>query len=424
MRKPGLLIVAVACMITACSSSTAERPPANLLDSKSLIYGSEIGAWDHDGNPAVDPRTGIPAKTIAAGIPVIRFAVPDCFTDLRCGSDHHRGTIRRSDFDHAVHGITVTDRAALWLKMVPIAADLDNGTVFCPPWRGDARGNLPFYEAQLAEVRAAGYRGPLIIEPNSEMDVACWRTWRGQGARIAGAGSVGVAKRIGEHYAANAPGLRSYAESLGFSQVVMGDYIGVGGGPRWGQTCRVDVSKPYGYACRYQARWIDEFNTAVISAGVAPPDFESIHAYPHSSDFAGPPYAFDDNIAYAYYRNWIIRSRARVVAMWGPAVGNKIRFSISEWNAGSSNSGGAWSGWRATGQPDVFYRGWLHMLAGDGVVTGFGTRYWSANVFLIAGNDDAGSSRYYNIIRQDGSTPPWYDTFSAISTTDGLRHQD
>ncbi|MDT4923202.1 MAG: hypothetical protein QOG01_915 [Pseudonocardiales bacterium] len=421
MRKHGLVAIAFVCVITACSPITKGEGHESLLILKSLIYGSEIGAWAHDGNPAVDPRSGIPAKTKAAGIPVIRFAVPDCFIDEHCGTDHHAGTVLRSDFDHAVRGITVTDRAVLWLKMVPIAADLNHGTVFCPPWTGDAGGNLPFYEAQLAEVRKIGYTGPVVIELNSEMNYVCWRTWRSQGARITSAGAVGVSKRMGEHYADNATPLRNYANSLGFSEVVIGDYIGVAGGPNWGQSCRADPSKPYGYACEYQARWIDEFNTAVIKAGVLPPDFESVHAYPHSADFAGIPYVFDDKIAYAFYRNWIIRSRERVTALWGPQAGNKIRFAISEWNAGSSNSGGAWAGWTIAGKPEAFYRGWLHMLAGDGELTDSGTRYWNANLFLIAGNSDTGTGRYYNIIRRDGSTPPWYDTFKTMSTTDPLR---
>jgi hypothetical protein len=61
------------------------------------------------------------------------------------------------------------------------------------------------------------------------------------------------------------------------------------------------------------------------------------------------------------------------------------------------------------------------MLAGDGELTDSGTRYWNANLFLIAGNSDTGTGRYYNIIRRDGSTPPWYDTFKTMSTTDPLR---
>src|SRR5262245_10562534 len=103
-------VVALLCALAACSQAIAGAGRVeSLLDNKSLIYGGEIGAWHHDGGPALDPATGIPAKTVAAGIPVIRFAVPDCFTDQRCGTDHHRGTVLRSDFDHAVRGITTID---------------------------------------------------------------------------------------------------------------------------------------------------------------------------------------------------------------------------------------------------------------------------------------------------------------------------
>lgn len=403
----------------ATFTTGSNPPPASLLDSKALIYGSEIGAWLHDGNPAVDPATGIPAKTTAAAIPIIRFAVPDCFTDMVCGTDSHSGTVLRSDFRHAVTGITVTDGAALWLKMLPIAKDLNNGAVFCPPWTGAADGNLALYKAVLDEVKLAGYLGPIVIESNNEMEYTCWATWQAQGAPITSAGSVGVSKRIGEHYAATMPALKTYAQGLGFSQVVVGGYIGIGGGVNWGQACTVDATKPYGYACGYQARWIDEFNTAVLNAGAAPPDFESIHAYPHSPDFASSPYTFDDNIAFAYYRNWIIQSRARVNAIWGATLGTPIRFSVSEFNAGSSNSGGTWSGWTIAGQPEAFYNGWLGMLRGDGDLTS--TRWWNNNVFEIASNSDTGSGKYYNLIRQDGTTPPWYDTFKTLSTTDPLR---
>jgi hypothetical protein len=408
---------------TATTTGTAPppSPSSSLLNSKALIYGSEIGAWLHNGNPAVDPATGIPAKTTQAAIPVIRFAVPDCFTDMVCGTDGHTGTVLRSDFRHAITGITVTDAAVPWLKMVPIARDVDNGAVFCPPWTGAADGNLNLYKAVLDEVKLAGYLGPVVIESNNEMEYTCWRTWQAQGAPITSAGSVGVSKRIGEHYAATMPALRAYAQGLGFSEVVVGGYIGIGGGPGWGQSCTADTTKPYGYACGYQTRWVDEFNTAVLNAGAAPPDFESIHAYPHGPDFACSPYAFDDNIAFAYYRNWIVQSRARVNAVWGATLGSAIRFSVSEFTAGSSNSSGTWSGWTIAGQPEAFYNGWFGMLRGDGNLTGSGTRWWNNNVFEIASNSDTGLGRFYNLIRQDGTTPAWYDTFKTLSTTDPLR---
>lgn len=393
----------------------------NLLDRQDLIYSAEIGGWETDGGPAVDPATGIPAETRAAGIPLIRFTLYDCFTDMTCGSDHHTGTITRADFDHAVRGITRTDRAVLWLKLPPVTdgrIGAVDGTVFCPPWTGDAAGNRPFYKATLAEVRSAGYAGPIVIESSNEMEHACWRTWRSQGAPVTSAGSPGVSRRIGEHYAATMPALTSYATGLGFAQVVVGGYLGTGGGPGWGQPCRRDRAEPYGYACGYDPRWVDEFNTAIKAAGVAPPDFESIHAYPHSADFSSSPgYEFDDDIAYAYYRNWNVRTRAVLESIWGRRAGSRIRLAISEWNAGAAEPSGTWSGWTTPGRPEQFYRGWLSMLRGDGRrTTGSSGRYWEATAFEIASNSDTATDRYYNLIRADGSTPAWYATFKAIAT--------
>ena len=413
------------------TTTTALPATGSLLTSKALIYGSEIGAWLTNGSPAVDPASGIPARTTAAAIPIIRYAVSDCFTGMTCGSDNHAGTMSRASFDQAVQGIANTDHAALWLKMVPIAADTIgtiNGTVFCPPWTGDASGNLPMYKSVLAEAATAGYSGPIVIESNNEMEYACSAKWKAEGAAISGSGSVGVSKRIGEHFAATMPALKAYARGLGFSQVVVGGYIGAGGGTNWGQACTVDATKPYGYNCGYSTRWVDEFNTAVHDAYVAAgssnsdyiPDFEAIHAYPHSPDFSSSPgYEFDDNIALAYYRNWIIQSRARVDQTWGGTVGDQIRFSISEFSAGSSNSSGTWSGWSTAGRPEAFYTGWYGMLRGDGNLTG--TRYWNCNMFEIASNSDTGSGRYYNIIRADATVPSWYATFKTLSTTDPLR---
>ncbi len=58
------------------------------------------------------------------------------------------------------------------------------------------------------------------------------------------------------------------------------------------------------------------------------------------------------------------------------------------------------------------------MLQGDGTTTGTGTRYWNANVFELASEAPTGYGAYYNLIRKDGTTPAWYDTFKAISTSD------
>ena len=226
------------------------------------------------------------------------------------------------------------------------------------------------------------------------------------------------------------PALKKYARDvLGFSQVVTVGYVGLSGGPGWGQAVTPDPGKPYGYASEYNARSIDEFNSAVRAAYAAHgndpdyiPDAESIHAYPHSPDFSDQAgYEFPDNMAYAYYRNWLVQSRRRLDAIWGAAVGDQIRLSISEWNAGSNNSSGTWSGWHTPSRVQAFYDGWLHMLQGDGVTTGAGTRYWNANVFELASISAVGFGRYYNLVREDGSTPTWYETFKAVSTNDPNR---
>jgi hypothetical protein len=418
---PFLLVVLLA--LTGSSTHAASR----LSTRTDLIYGSEIGEWLSNGGPAVVESSGVPARIRTAHVRTVRYSVYDCFKGMRCGQDRHRGTVARSDFDTAVRGITRTDKAVLWLKMVPVTNDTINGvhgSEFCPNWRGPGTVNLPMYKAVVAEVKAAGYTGPLVIESNNEMEFACWHRWRSEGAPITSAGSVGVSKRIGKHYAGNMPALKAYARNLGFTDLMVGGYIGVGGGVEWGQPCRPDARKPYGFACGYQNRWMSEFNTAVHTAylnhGRNPdyvPDFEAIHAYPHSPDFSATPgYRFNDNIAYAYYRNWVVRSRAVVDGVWGPAIGDGVRFAISEWNAGSSNSDGTWSGWRTPGEPGAFYAGWFRMLRGNGKTTGAGTAYWAANLWVAASEPDNGDSRYYNIIHQNGTVPPWYWTFKDYAT--------
>jgi hypothetical protein len=119
---------------------------------------------------------------------------------------------------------------------------------------------------------------------------------------------------------------------------------------------------------------------------------------------------------YSYYRNWLIKSRAVVNSVWPTAIGANIRFSLSEWNAGSSNSTGTWSGWTTPGRPEQFFSGWYEMLRGDGVTTGSGTAYWNSNLFVIASNSDTGTGRFYNWIRKDGSVPSWYHTIKAYFT--------
>lgn len=397
--------------------------PTGLLLRNDLIYGSEIGCWQTDGGQAADTSTAVPGKVVSAGIPAVRFAVYDVFTDMLdpAGSP---GTIRRSDFDHAIDGIVNTLGAIPWIKLLPVASGVIGvkpGTVFAPPLN-DLGRDLEVHKAVLAQIRTV-YSGPIIIESDNEGEYDCYRTWG-----YASAGDAGVSRALGRKYAAIMPALKKYARDvLGFSQVITVGYVGVAGGANWGQSVTADPSQPYGYRCGYQPRWVDEFNTeirdAYVASGCDPdyvPDVESIHAYPHSPDFTSQAgYEYDDNIAYAYYRNWIVQSRARVKAIWGAERAAAMKFAISEWNAGSSESTGTWSGWSSPARVQDFYAGWLDMLRGDGD-TG-STRYWGANCFLIAGNPSKGTGSYYNIIRADGSTPAWYETFRGMSLNDPLR---
>jgi len=424
---------------TTTTTTTLPPPPPGLMDRKELIYSSEIGAWKVDGKPAVDTTTAIPGEATAAGIPMIRFAVYDCFTDMTCGTDNHVGSLSRANFDAAINGIVNNLHAVPFIKMLPITkgalGTVTNGAVFCPP-TGNLSMNLPLYEAVAAEVHNV-YAGPIAFESSNEAEFDCSAAWG-----FTGAGAVGVSQTIGNMYAATMPALKKYArDTLGLSDVRVVGYIGVGGGTQWGQTCTVDATKPYGYNCTYGARWIDEFNNAVhtayVNAGSDPdyvPDAESIHAYPHSTDFDPGPgqtgydnYAFDDNIAFAFYRNWITQSRAHVDTAWGATIGDQIRFSISEWNAGvSRTTTDHWLGWETPSAVQSFYDGWLHMLQGDGSLTGTGTRYWEASNFEIASNADfvAPSTNWpgkYNLINNDGTTSPQYDTFKAVSLADPLR---
>ena len=417
---------------TFTTGSTTTAPTSGLLQSKALIYGSEWAAWDPDSSQATAP--GVMAKTVEAEVPIIRYALYDCFTGMTCGNDDHAGTISRTDFRTSMRGITQDARAVPWLKMLPIARDtiggVADGSVFCPHWSDDATldDNLPTYKAMLDELVVAGYTGPVVIESNNEMEYTCWRTWQSQGAPITSAGSVGVSDRLGDHFAATMPALRAYARTLGFSEVVVGGYVGISGGPGWGQSCAADATQPYGYACGYQSRWVHEFAAAVKAAYLANgsnpdylPDFLSMHAYVHGPDFSSTAgYEFDDRMAFAYFRTWLVRSRAVLRSVFGTTVGDPIQFSISEWSAGVSRTD-AWSGWATPSRVARFYDGWFEMLRGDGRTTGDGTRYWNANQFLIAGNSDTGTGRYYNWIRRDGSVPAWYTNIKNASTGDPLR---
>jgi hypothetical protein len=410
---------------TPTVTATPSPPPvgSDLLQRRDLLYGSEIECAQVDGRPAVDPATGIPSEITAAGIPVVRFMVYDVFTDMT-DPNGDPGTIRRADFDKAISGIINTLHAVPWITLLPVIGaekiDTKLGTVFVPPLNNLGR-DLAMHEAILAEVRKV-YGGPIIVESDNEGEYDSWRTWG-----FSSAGTVGVSKALGDKYVAIMPALKKYCRDvLGFSQVVTVGYVGVSGGPGWGQSVTPDASKPYGYACQYSSRWIDEFNTEIHNAYVAHgddpdyiPDAESIHAYPHSPDFTDTPgYAFDDNMVCAYYRNWLVQSRGRLDSIWGSSIGDNIRFSISEWNAGADNSDGIWSGWSTPSMVQAFYSSWLHMLQGNGVTTGTGTRFWDANCFELASESPTGYGAYYNLIREDGSTPAWYDTFKAISTSD------
>jgi hypothetical protein len=401
-------------------------PEPNLLVRRDLLYGAEIECAQVDGRPAVDPATRIPREIIAAGIPVVRFSVYDVFTDMT-DPNGDPGTIRRSDFDRAIRGIVNTLHAVPFFTLLPVIdaekIDTKPGTVFVPPLDNLGR-DLAIHEAILKEISTV-YKGPIIIESDNEGEYDSYKKWG-----FADAGSAGVSRALGDKFALTMPALKKYARDvLGFSQVVTVGYVGVAGGPGWGQAVRRDPGKPYGYACEYRARSIDEFNAAVHNAYVAHgddpyyiPDVESVHSYAHDPDFSDKAgYEFNDNMVYAYFRNWLVQSRRHLDATWGSSIGGNIRFSISEWNAGANNTDGTWSGWKTPRRVQSFYKGWLRMLQGNGTTTGAGTRYWSANCFELASESPTGYGRFYNLIRENGSTPAWYKTFKAISTGDPRR---
>jgi hypothetical protein len=348
---------------------------------------------------------------------------------MTCGTDNHAGAASRADFDRVMNWIT-SHGMIPWLKMVPIAGSdsVINGVrqdLFCPPWTGAADQNLPMYKSIADELRATGYSGPVVFEMNNESQYACATGVWGQ----PNSGALGVAKRIGEHYAQTGPQLKAYAQGLGFSEVVVGDEMGESFGAAWGSptTCTADVSKAFGWSCGYQPRTVDEFNTAVHDAGQPAPDFVSAHFYLHAPAFySGAPYesslgdpasaADDDNYIYAYVRNWAVQTRAHLNTVWGATAGNQVRLSISEYGLGASNSGGTWSGWTTPGRPGQFLNGWLSMLRGNGVLTGpSGTAYWQATLFCDACNSDTSTDKYYNYIRKDGTLTGWYGNFLAFT---------
>jgi hypothetical protein len=413
--------------------TTGTAGSTNVLDNKTYLKCTEIGEWQIPGTAgsptAVDP---IATSTRNAGFTCIRIAVADCFIGTTCGSPSHAGTISRSDFDLTIQRIRDNLRPTmLWFKLLPTSSDYPSTAIaqsFCPPWTGDASGNLPMYEDQVNEIKTAGWTGPLAIEMSNEMYFACTAgsngPWDVQSGTNLGGGSVGVSNRVGQHFAATAGPLKTYAQGLGFSQVVVGDDIGVPGGAQWGQTfsaCTVGPTCPYGWSWTYSTRWIDEFNNGDKNAGGIVPDFEAWHSYVHSPDnYAAAPYEStlgdpasvtdDDQILYAYVRGQIGKYRTEVNAIWGATAGDAIRFAISEGAAGAANSGGSWSGWtNGTRAPD-FYAGWLTALAGDGTLTGTGTRYWEFTDFCDACNTSSPGNNY-DVIKPDGTVSNYYATF-------------
>jgi hypothetical protein len=404
------------------AGSVSRQASPNLLTQTNLIYGSEIGAWETNGGPAVTSPT-VAGEVTAADIPMIRYAVYDCFSTERCGRDNHTGSLSKATYESAITGIVNTDHAIPWLKMVPITSgsigSVTNGSIFCPALN-DLSMNLAM-EKQLLAATAAVYKGPIVIESSNEAEYDCASYWG-----YSSAGSSGVSTDIGEMYAATMPSLVEYARSLGFSDVVTVGYIGVNGGPGWGDACTASSGYPYGYNCNPPDQWIDQFNQAVQAAYAAHrdnpdyiPNVESVHSYCHSTDFATNPFTFDDNECYAFQREWLTNSRSQVNGIWGSAIGNNIRFAVSEWQAGACDSypSDCWSGYNATGDPVGSYiNGYLSMLAGNGVTTGTGTAYWGANLFEIASNGTGTEGPgAYNVINADGTVPTWYADFQSDS---------
>jgi hypothetical protein len=409
-----------ACVMPA--GARAAAPANDLLTQHNLIYGSEIGAWETNGGPAVS-SPAVVGDITAAHIPVIRYAVYDCFTTERCGRDNHAGSLSKSTYESAISGIVNTDHAVPWLKMVPITSggigSVPSGSTFCPSL-GNLGMNLAMEEHVLAAT-AAVYRGPIVIESSNEAEYDCAAYWG-----YSSAGSSGVSTDIGEMYAATMPALVEYARTLGFSDVVTVGYIGVNGGPQWGQPCTPSRGYAYEYNCHVPTLWVDQFNQAVLAAYRAHgnnadyiPDVESVHSYCHSNDFATNPFTFDDHECYAFQREWLTSARGQVKSIWGSSIGSNIRFAVSEWQAGACDNypSDCWSGFNAPGNPVGSYiDGYLAMLAGNGVTTGTGTAYWGANLFELASNGTGTQGPgAYNVINADGSTPPWYANFAADS---------
>jgi hypothetical protein len=415
----GLCLLALSCTSSPSHPAPPPPPPTGLLARTDLLYGSEIGAWEADGGPAVT-NPAVTSKIRAAAIPAIRFSVYDCFTGQTCGRDHHRGTQSRTEFQSAIRGITRTDRAVPWLKFLPVSRSNIRGiigSVFCPPANGSNWAmNLPA-DKQVLAATAEVYKGPIILEDNNEAEYDCGPYWG-----YSSDGDPGVSTKLGQIYAATMPELVAYARSLGFSDIVTVGYIGISGGPGWGNPCTATAGAPYGYHCAIPSMYLDEFNNAVHAAYVAHhdnpdyiPQVESVHSYCHSTDFTSKPgYPVPNAECYAWQSEWIHAARQQVESVWGNAGGSQIRFAVSEWSGGTYRTpADSWAGYHNGGMPG-YVAGYLKVLRGNGHTTGSGNAYWAASMFELASNPQGNG---YNLIEPDGTPADYYPAFRSASAS-------
>jgi hypothetical protein len=224
-------------------------------------------------------------------------------------------------------------------------------------------------------------------------------------------------------YAETVPLLKTYAEGKGvFAAVYTEGYIGVPGGPMWAGTpstfCTPDVTKPYGWACGFSNRWIEEFLSSLDAHSTAYPNEVTTHIYVHGPDmdcgsgsvcsYGGTSYDgydFDSKMGYAYFDNWAAQVQAALAAHGH----SEVKVGIGEGQGGVSRSD-AWCGWANTctvdtngPTPDSFLTGWLGMLKAEG--------FHTFNLFLVAGNSDSGTGGSYNWVRQDAGEGPGYTAF-------------
>ena len=362
----------------------------DLLNRTDLIYGSEIGAWRTTGAPATDLSTPIPNLVKAAKIPLVRYSVYDVFTDMTDPAGNP-GTQSRANFDAALNSIRSNLNAEVMIKLLPISNDVigtKNGGIYCPPLN-DLGRNLAYYKALMAQ---AGAR-VRIYESSNEMEYDCSALWG-----FPSAGSAGVSKALGQHFAQNMPALKKYARSLGFEIATVG-YIGTPGGFGWGDS----IANP---RVSTAVEFLTAVHDAYVASGYDPdyiPDAISIHAYPYSGDFCGSTPLSSCSVSVsdivAYHEAWQAKVRDQMNAIWGPTIGSKIKFAVSEWNAGYQS----WPGF-TDARVVSFYTAWLAMLKRDG--------FWLADQFAIASN----GSEPYDIIKETGATATFYDAFKAAAT--------